>query len=94
VLSVALELHSLYSKSELHILEYFKQKYAYLEAFERRGPTVFNQFELQTFSKPNEEQGYDNKSITDDIITEIYLEFSNKTRRAESDSYLRTRTGK
>lgn len=27
------------------------------------------------------------------MITEIYLEFSNRTRKAESDSYLCTRTG-
>jgi hypothetical protein len=85
-------MHSLNLAPELHILEYFKRKHEYLEAFERRRPCFFRQSDvLEPFSDPYDV--YNSKSISDEMITEIYLEFSNRTRKAESDSYLRTRTG-
>jgi hypothetical protein len=36
---------------------------------------------------------YDEKSISDELITEIFIEFSSQTRREESDEYIRTLTG-
>jgi hypothetical protein len=83
----------LYFASELHILEYFKKKQAYLKAFERHRPSIFNPVKLNAFSDPGDVHGYDMKSVTDEMITEIYLEFSNQTRKLESDMYLCTRTG-
>src|SRR6266536_4905682 len=79
--------------SELHIQEYFRQKQAYLQAFERQQPSLFCPLELKAYSDLCDVNGYCDKSVTDEMITEIYLEFGDKTRKAESDSYLRTRTG-
>ena len=81
------------SNSELHVQEYFRRKYTYLKAFERQRPSFFHPLELKAFSDLCDANGYGDKSVTDEMITEIYLDFSNKTRQAESDSYLRTRTG-
>jgi hypothetical protein len=48
---------------------------------------------LIRFSDPGKVDGFNNKSITDDLITDIYLGFSDQTRRAESQEYLRTLSG-
>jgi hypothetical protein len=73
--------------------EYHRQKFGYLQAFERRHPTPFCPLDLKAFSDPCDMEGYDDRSVTDDMITEVYVEFGNKTRKAESDSYLRTKSG-
>jgi hypothetical protein len=94
IISLSVWLYSPSPAPELHILEYFKQKNGYLEAFEQRQPCFFRQLDiLEPFSDLCDASGYNNKSITDEMITEIYLEFSNRTQKAKSDSYLHTRTG-
>ncbi|KAJ7166768.1 hypothetical protein C8R46DRAFT_1351047 [Mycena filopes] len=45
---------------------------------------------LTPFSAPDDLDGYNDKSITDDLITDVFLEFSNRTRLAECSKYLRT----
>jgi hypothetical protein len=78
---------------ELHLQEYFRDKFAYLQAFEQRPLNPFCPLKLMAFSNPCDVNGYDSKSISDEMITEAYLEYSNRTRRIESKAYLRTRTG-
>jgi hypothetical protein len=73
--------------------EYLRQKYAYLEAFERQWPSVFHPLQLKGYLDLRNVDGYGDKSVTDEMIMEVYLEFSNTTRKPESDAYLRTRTG-
>jgi hypothetical protein len=48
---------------------------------------------LGAFSEPYALDGYADASITDDLITDVYLEFGERTRRIESERYLRTLTG-
>jgi len=48
---------------------------------------------LQQFSAPDSTTGYNNKSISDDTITDVYLEFCKQTHQEESSEYLRTITG-
>jgi hypothetical protein len=40
---------------------------------------MFCPLQLKKFSDQKEANGYNDKSVTDDMITEIYLEFSDKT---------------
>lgn len=48
---------------------------------------------LAVFSGPLDAKGYANGWISDEKITDIYLEFFGRSRKAESDAYLRTLTG-
>jgi hypothetical protein len=48
---------------------------------------------LQEFSSPADADGYSDKSITDDLITDIYVEFVDHVRGPESDEYLKTLKG-
>jgi hypothetical protein len=66
----------------------------YLRNFEGAQKNIFKPIVLQQFSAPNSTIGYNDKTISDDIITELYLEFSQRTREEESSEYLRTLTGK
>ncbi|KAL6299496.1 hypothetical protein BKA93DRAFT_829872 [Sparassis latifolia] len=82
---------------QLHLLEYHRQKLGYLQAFKKRRD-LKNRLvpppALRTFSRPDEVKvvGYGDKSITDDLITDIYQKFSERTRQDESQEYLRTLT--
>jgi hypothetical protein len=88
-----LNLKPLLASLELHLQEYFRDKHAYLQVFERRQPSIFCPLKLQAFSDPESVNGYDMRSISDEMVTETYLEYNNKTRKLESEAYLRTRTG-
>lgn len=48
---------------------------------------------FQQFSTPENKQGYNDSPITHDLITDVYLEFIQRTRQEESSEYCRTRTG-
>jgi hypothetical protein len=89
------------SITEMHLLEYRRRYLEYLQAFEARRETPFSPAVLKPFSAPRNERGhskssplgYDDKSISDEMITEVFVEFSARTRQAESEQYLRTLTG-
>ncbi|KAK7679209.1 hypothetical protein QCA50_017787 [Cerrena zonata] len=48
---------------------------------------------LQTYSLPNDAEGYADMSITDDMVSDVYLEFNQRTRQEESVNNLGTLTG-
>ena len=48
---------------------------------------------MEPFSLPYDLDGYADVSISGDLITDVFLEFSNRTRKEESQKYLRTLTG-
>lgn len=87
--------------SEFHLLEYKQRFLEYLEYYvAAQGKDSGSYFKAQTsiplteFSPPNDVNGYGDSTITHDLIAEIYLEFSHKTRGPESTKYLQTLTGK
>lgn len=47
----------------------------------------------KAFSAPHNAKGYNDNSISNDLVTQVYLELSKQTRDAESWAYLRTLTG-
>lgn len=90
-----------YREPEFHLLEYRQRFLEYLEYY----ATAYNEVSgsyfkakssvpLAQFSRPDDENAYGDSTITHDLITEVYLEFSHKTRGPESTKYLRTLTGK
>ncbi|KAJ7037697.1 hypothetical protein C8F04DRAFT_1328715 [Mycena alexandri] len=76
---------------QLHLLEYKQRHMEYVTAFKARvTPRLNDSSPLESFSTPDNATGYNNKSITDDLITDIYLEFCHQTRIEECSRYLRT----
>ena len=67
----------------------------YLFAFEtqRRASFLIRPC-LETYTSPEDPLGYADTSITDDMITHVYSEFSERSRHRESEEYLHTLTGK
>ncbi|KAJ7027842.1 hypothetical protein C8F04DRAFT_1266630 [Mycena alexandri] len=79
---------------QLHLLEYKQRHLEYLTEYKTRlvpgiGP---DKCQLKAFSAPHDPSGYNDKSITDDLITSIFLAFSTRTRIEECGKYLRTLT--
>ncbi|PIL35895.1 hypothetical protein GSI_01555 [Ganoderma sinense ZZ0214-1] len=82
---------------QLHLLQYHKQRREYLASFEARAKqkTWLAPAKLQKFPEPHtgrHQEGYDNTSISDELITDIYLNWSKATRQGESEESLRTKT--
>ncbi|KAF8121638.1 hypothetical protein EV363DRAFT_1180600, partial [Boletus edulis] len=85
---------------QLHLLECHRRKWAYLKAVQREhakatGTAGLTKFgitanTLKPFSTPDDPQGYADKSISHEVITEVFLDFSGRTRQAESQLYLRS----
>lgn len=66
----------------------------YLTYYESRQRVVsLVSTQLKKYSEPYDAGGYNARPITSDLITDIYLEFNNRTRQPESQEYCRTRTG-
>ncbi|TFY74060.1 hypothetical protein EWM64_g9952, partial [Hericium alpestre] len=74
---------------QLHLLEYHQVVSEYLECYKRRD-CWYKPHILKEFSEPWDEKGYNGKSISGDLITDIILEDSYRTRQDESSEYLRT----
>lgn len=85
----------LLADAELHLLEYKERTLEYLQCYATRQPvsTFFTTLSLKEFSAPRA-SGYADTSITDETITAVYLEYAEKTRKIESQKYLRTLSGK
>ncbi|THH19481.1 hypothetical protein EW146_g1687 [Bondarzewia mesenterica] len=77
---------------QLHLLEYHQRELEYLNSYKSRQVSPFKPCALQSFSAPHE-MGYEDTSITHDLVTDILLEFDRRTRRAESTEYLQTLSG-
>jgi hypothetical protein len=83
----------LITKLELHLLEYKQRELEYLQFFGHRRVSPFQTVSLKAFSSPFDVEGYADDSITDDLVTDLFLEFSERSRQIESEKYVRTLTG-
>ncbi|KAF9078661.1 hypothetical protein BDP27DRAFT_1412611 [Rhodocollybia butyracea] len=75
---------------QLHLTEYHKNCLDYVKLYELQGNTPFKPLALKAFSSPFDTSGYDGTSITDDLITDIFCNFTETTRHEESAEYLQT----
>lgn len=67
----------------------------YLFAFQTQHQASFlMRPRLEAYTSPDNPLGYADTSITDDMITHIYSEFSEQSHHQESKEYLHTLTGK
>lgn len=78
------------------MLEHAQAKLEYLQYYEARKlkQSWIKPSALQSFSDPYQVNGYGHKSITDDLITDLFLSYGKQTRVPESEEYLRTLSGK
>jgi hypothetical protein len=65
----------------------------YLQNVQSRHISIFRPDPLLPFSDPFNPEGYADNSITHDLITELFLIFHERTRKKESDDFLKTLTG-
>lgn len=93
-------------RKELHLLEHKWRMLEYLEVFQTQ-PTcnansrLTDYFSgsksavktLQAFSSASDPLAYADKSISGEIITEVFLDFCARTRQKESGEYLKTLSG-
>ncbi|KAI1782658.1 hypothetical protein LXA43DRAFT_1103634 [Ganoderma leucocontextum] len=86
---------------QMHLLEYHKQQLLYLTNFETRWRqnALFKPVKgLVRYSKPltgkvkKHTGGYDNRSISDEMITDIFVRYCEKTRIQESEENVRSQT--
>lgn len=71
-----------------------ERRLEFLQAYViRQQQTSLFQTKLKEFSGPWDPNGYNDGAITDDLITNIFLDFSQRTQSAESQEYLKTLTG-
>jgi hypothetical protein len=78
------------NRTELHLLEYHKRERDYLEHYCALTDTRLDYISLRPFSSPLDKTGYGDASISDEIITEVYIRFIQQSRKAESEDYMRT----
>jgi hypothetical protein len=88
--------------TEFHLLEHRKLFLEYLQAFQLRRQTPLQPLPLKPFhGLAGEVTGegstvgymYDDKSISEDMVGDVYIEYSKRTRQQESDDYVRSLTG-
>lgn len=79
---------------ELHLLHYHKVKREYMSYFKIHKPSasLLPLPSVKQFLSPWDPKGYATWPITDDLITDIFEEFSKCTQIHESEDYLRTIT--
>lgn len=71
-------------------MEYHKRELDYLEHYCTLADNRLDFVPLRPFSKPMDKMGYDDTSVSDEVITEVYTGFIEQTRKAESETYMCT----
>lgn len=80
------------SFTELHLLKYKQQSLEYLTNFKAGRHSMFDKKPLAKFSPPTDENNYGDIYITNNLITDLYLNFVAKTRKKETINYCKTQT--
>ncbi|KAG1780071.1 hypothetical protein EV702DRAFT_1194838 [Suillus placidus] len=83
---------------QLHLVEYHRRKLSYLQAWKsrrtmRHGMDFFSPNPLRLFSDPYDVNNYNDKPISNDVVSEVFQDFVSATRESESEEYLRTLSG-
>jgi hypothetical protein len=80
--------------TELHLLEYKQKMLEYVQNAGHCRISPFKVLLLEEFSGPYDMEGYADCSITHDLITKMFLEFTERTRKHKTENYLQTLTGR
>ncbi|TFY80628.1 hypothetical protein EWM64_g3383, partial [Hericium alpestre] len=78
---------------QLHLLEYQQTVQEYLQYFRSCKDTPIRRPHLRAFSAPADVDCYEDFLIMCDKVTDILLEYSEKTQHEKSSEYIRTLTG-
>ncbi|TFY52964.1 hypothetical protein EVG20_g10326 [Dentipellis fragilis] len=81
------------SVKQLHLLEYQQCQLEYLRRYGSQRKVIFSKSRLEPFSPPGAVDGFTDKSITDDLITHVYLEYIDRTRKEEAALIMKTLAG-
>lgn len=83
-------------RTELHLKLYHEDQRGYLVAVSRamaaQAEAGIKVQTLRAFSAPDDPDGYNDTSISGDIISELYMEFGS-SRKEESEAFLKTTSG-
>lgn len=81
--------------SETHLLQYHRIRRQYLKQLKIRVEqnAIYPVVQIESFSGPWDPQGYADGSITNDLITDLYIDFGERTRKEESDTYTNSLSG-
>jgi hypothetical protein len=88
-----------FSSLELHLKRYNERRYEFYSMLldgPRRSPffgNVADSIQSDVFSNPHDKDGYNDTSISNDMITDVYLHWVERERKAESERLLRMQTG-
>ncbi len=80
---------------ELHLLEWQQRELEYLDAYRKvPRPHVFerNPVRMSEFCL-GDDGSYGDMWISDDFVTDVFLEFDRRTRGGESAEYMKTLSG-
>ncbi len=92
-----ISLERAHPSAELHLLEFHTRELEHLRLISaRRGELAFNSSLLTPLlykSDSDEVDSYNDKPISDDFITDVWLSFSKQTREAESAEYMQSFAG-
>lgn len=84
-------LANLMVSQEFHLIEYHRRRLEYYRNVEETlsRPSVIT-ISVVRFSEPFDMNGYAASPISDDLLSDVYAMFSDRTRRDESSRYLRS----
>ncbi|TFY83333.1 hypothetical protein EWM64_g678 [Hericium alpestre] len=77
---------------QLHLLEHMKSQLDYLNTYQSKHSSFFDYYKLQDFLDPFDPL-LGGASISDEIISEVFLEFTAWSCQSESETYMRTLHG-
>ncbi|TFY51908.1 hypothetical protein EVG20_g10784 [Dentipellis fragilis] len=78
---------------QLHLLEYQQSMLEYLQKYRDQRKKLWSDVRLKELSSPSDAQGYADKPISDDLISDLFLDFAARTRHSEAADYLKTLAG-
>ncbi|KAJ3476001.1 hypothetical protein NLI96_g11459 [Meripilus lineatus] len=79
---------------QLHLREYKQRMMEYLRYFQARSQQKSaDSARLFPFSAPDDVDGYNDQTISSDMVSEVYQEFYERSRQEESIKHTRTLTG-
>lgn len=81
---------------ELHLLKYHRTKLTYIQmtsASSQPGKLSFGQSAPALFSSPDDPAGYADTSVSAELVTDVYVNYIEASRKEESERFCRSLLG-